>query len=87
MVPKIVLVFQTYLLFFKNEHPSYLFDTIPKVLSARTTKNHNNILLFNVKHEYFFFSIHCYWVEQVHTMHLLSIILMKLNYLQDYALG
>ena len=37
----------------KNKHPSYLFDIIPKVLSTRTTRNHNNILLFNVKHEYF----------------------------------
>ena len=26
---------------------------IPKVLSTRTTRNHNNILLLNVKHEYF----------------------------------
>ena len=37
----------------KNEHPSYLFDIIPKVLSTRPTRNHNNIPLFNVKHEYF----------------------------------
>ena len=37
----------------KNKHPSYLFDIIPKVLSTRTTRNHNNIPLFNVKHEYF----------------------------------
>ena len=47
----------------KNKYPSYLFDIIPKVLSIRTTRNHNNIPLFNVKHEYFrnsFFSIHCY---------------------------
>ena len=46
----------------KNKHPSYLFDIIPKVLSTRTTRNHNNIPLFNVKHEYpkLFFSIHCY---------------------------
>ena len=46
----------------KNKYPSYLFDIIPKVLSTRTTRNHNNIPLFNVKHEYFrnFFSIHCY---------------------------
>ena len=49
MVPKIVLVFQT----LKNKHPSYLFDIIPKVLSTRTTRNHNNIPLFNVKHEFF----------------------------------
>ena len=27
----------------KNKHPSYLFDMIPKVLSTRTTRNHNNI--------------------------------------------
>ena len=26
---------------------------IPKVLSTRTTRNYNNIPLFNVKHEYF----------------------------------
>ena len=26
---------------------------IPKVLSTWTTRNHNNILLFNVKHQYF----------------------------------
>ena len=37
----------------KNKHPSYLFDIIPKILSARATRNHNNIPLFNVKHEYF----------------------------------
>ena len=37
----------------KNKHPSYLFDMIPKVLSTWTTRNHNNIPLFNVKHEYF----------------------------------
>ena len=51
MVPNIVLVF----LFFKlkNKWPPYLFDMIPKVLSTRTTRNHNNIPLFNVKHEYF----------------------------------
>ena len=43
-------------LFFKlkrNKHPSYLFDIIPRVLSTRTTRNHNNIPLFDVKHEYF----------------------------------
>ena len=37
----------------KNKHPSYLFGMIPKVLSTRTTRNYNNISLFNVKHEYF----------------------------------
>ena len=37
----------------KNKHPSYLLDIIPKVLSTRTTRNYNNIPLFNVKHEYF----------------------------------
>ena len=37
----------------KKKHPPYLFDIIPKVLSTRTTRNHNNIPLFNVKHEYF----------------------------------
>ena len=36
----------------KNKHLSYLFDIIAKVLSTRPTRNHN-ILLFNVKHEYF----------------------------------
>ena len=29
---------------------------IPKVLSTRTTRNYNNIPLFNVKHEYFWIS-------------------------------
>ena len=48
MVPIMVLVFQTQ----KNEHPSYLFDIISNALSTRTTRSHNNILLFNVKHEY-----------------------------------
>ena len=52
-------------LFFKlkqSEYPSYLFDIILKVLSTRTTRNHNNIPLFNVKHEYFrnSFSTHYY---------------------------
>ena len=37
----------------KNKHSSYLFDIIPKVLSTRTTRKHNNIPLFNVKHECF----------------------------------
>ena len=37
----------------KNEHCSYLFDDIiPKVLLTRISRNHNNISLFNVKHEY-----------------------------------
>ena len=48
--------YQKLCLFFKlkkNKHPSYLFDMIPKVLSTRTTRNYNNIPLFNVKHEYF----------------------------------
>ena len=46
----------------KSEHPFYIFDTIPKILSTRTIRNRNSIPLFNVKHEYFrnFFSIHCY---------------------------
>ena len=37
----------------KNKQPSYLFDIIPKVLTTWTTRNHKNIPLFNVKHEYF----------------------------------
>ena len=37
----------------KNKNPSYLFYMIPEVLSTRTTRNYNNITLFNVKHEYF----------------------------------
>ena len=37
----------------KNKHPSYLFDIIPKFLSTWTTRNHSNIPLFTVKHEYF----------------------------------
>ena len=49
MVPKIVLVFQT----LKYKYPSYLLDIIPKVFSTRTIRNHNNIPLFHVKHEYF----------------------------------
>ena len=49
-------------LFFKlkeNKHLCYLFHIIPKVLSTHTTRNHNNIPSFNVKHEYFrnFFSL------------------------------
>ena len=48
--------YRKFCLFFKlnkNKHPSYLFDIIPKVLSTSTTRNHNNIPLINVKHEYF----------------------------------
>ena len=48
--------YQKLCLFFKlkkNKHPYYLFDIIPKILSTRTNRNHNNIPLFNVKHEYF----------------------------------
>ena len=40
--------------FFKlkeNKYPSYLFDMNPKVLPTLTTRNHNNIPLFNVKHD------------------------------------
>ena len=46
---------QWYCLFFKlkKEHPSYLFHIITKVLSTQTTRNNNNIPLFNAKHEYF----------------------------------
>ena len=42
-------------LFFKlkKKHPLYFFDIIPKVLSTGTTRNHNDVRLFNVKHEYF----------------------------------
>ena len=32
---------------------SYHFDIIPKVLSTRSTRNHDSITLFNVNHEYF----------------------------------
>ena len=96
----------------KNLHPSYLFDMIPKVLSTRTTRNHNNIPLFNVKHEYFrnsfFSSTVIEWnkpdnnirnsesvsafkslnlSDQVLIVRLMCIILMELNYLQDYELG
>ena len=98
----------------KNKHPSYLFDMIPKVLSTRTTRNYNNIPLFNVKHEYFrnsFFhplllsgisSIIIFKIrnrlvllknkslnlsDQVLIVRLMCIILMALNYLQDYELG
>ena len=54
--PKSRRWYQKLCLFFelkKNKHPFYLFGMIPKVLSTRTTRNHNNIPLFNVKHEYF----------------------------------
>ena len=37
----------------EKKHPSYLFDIITKALSTQTTRNHNNIPLFNVKHQYF----------------------------------
>ena len=98
----------------KNKHPSYLFDMIPKVLSTRTTRNYNNIPLFNVKHEYFrnsfFPSTVIEWnkldnnietrnrlvllknkslnlSDQVLIVRLMCIILMELNYIQDYELG
>ena len=109
MVPKIVLVFQT----LKNKHPSYLFDIIPKVLATRTTRNHNNIPLFNVKHEFFrksffhplllsvitslIFEIRNRSVylknkflkllDRILIVRLMCIILIELNYLQDYELG
>ena len=100
-------------LFFKSKK-KYSFDIIPKVLSTRTTKNHNSILLFNVKHEYFrnfFFhplllseissiivieirnrlvllkSKSLNLSDQVLIVRLMCIILMELNYLQDYELG
>ena len=36
-----------------SNFPYTFFDMIRKVLSTRTTRNHNNIPLFNVKQEYF----------------------------------
>ena len=42
-----------FILKIQNGHHSYLFDTIPKVLSRPVTRNHNNLPLFKVKHEYF----------------------------------
>ena len=84
---------------------------IPKVLSTRTTRNSNNIPLFNVKHEYsLFFHPVIEWnkldnnirnsesvsafkkkslnlSDQVLIVRLICIILMELNYLQDYELG
>ena len=87
---------------------------IPKVLSTRTTRNYNNIPLFNVKHEYFRNSFFLSTVternkldknirnsesvgafknkslnlsDQVLIVRLMCIILMELNYLQDYELG
>ena len=54
MVPKIELVFQTR----KNEHPSYLFDIISKVLSTRTARNDDTslYLMLNMNtSEIFFF--------------------------------
>ena len=104
-------------LFFKlkqSKYPSYLFHIILKVLSTRTTRNHNNIPLFNVKQEYFrnsFFhpllligvsSIIIFEIrnrlallkskslnlsDQALIVRLLDIILMELDYLQDYGLG
>ena len=98
----------------KNVYPSYLFDIIPKVLSTQTTRNHNYMPLFNVKHEYlrnFFFhplllsgvsSIIIFEIrnrlvllknkslnssDQVLIVRLICVILMELNYLQDYELG
>ena len=56
MVPKIELVFQTR----KNEHPSYLFDIISKVLSTRTARNDDTslYLMSNMNtSEIFFFSL------------------------------
>ena len=47
--------YQKLCLFFKlikNKHSSYLLNIIPKVLSTWTTRNHNNIPLFNVKNKY-----------------------------------
>ena len=47
--------YQKLCLFFeliKNKHSSYLFNIITKVLSTWTTRNHNNIPLFNVKNKY-----------------------------------
>ena len=88
---------------------------IPKVLSTRTTRNYNNIPLFNVKHEYFrnsfFPSTVIEWNKldnnirnsesvsafkkqifkfirpSVLIVRSMCIILMELNYLQDYELG
>ena len=87
---------------------------IPKVLSTRTTTNHNNIPLFNVKQEYsrnsFFPPTVIEWnkldnnirnsesvsafknksvnlSDQVVIVRLMCIILMELNYLQDYEMG
>ena len=39
----------------EKKHPSYLylFDIITKALSTQTTRNYDNIPLFNVKHQYF----------------------------------
>ena len=39
--------------FFFKLNNFFLVDIIPKVLSTRTTRNHNDIPLFNVKHKYF----------------------------------
>ena len=106
--------YQELCLFFKlkkNKHPSYLFDMIPKVLLTRTTRNYNNILLFNVRHEYFrnffFQSTVIEWnkldnnirnsesvsafkkqiLKFIRPSRLMCIILIELNYLQDYKLG
>ena len=87
---------------------------IAKVLSTRTTRNHNNIPLFNIKHEYFRNSFFRFTViewnkldnniqnlksvsalknkslnlsDQVLIVRLICIILMELNFLQNYELG
>ena len=87
---------------------------IAKVLSTRTTRNHNNIPLFNIKHEYFRNSFFPFTViewnkldnniqnsesvsalknkslnlsDQVLIVRLICIILMELNFLQNYELG
>ena len=87
---------------------------IAKVLSTQTTRNHNNIPLFNIKHEYFRNSFFPFTViewnkldnniqnaesvsalknkslnlsDQVLIVRLICIILMELNFLQNYELG
>ena len=46
MVPKVMPLFRT------KKNISYLFEINPKALSTRIIRDHNNIPLFNVKHEY-----------------------------------
>ena len=49
MVQKIMLFYQYY----KNNHPSYLSDTIPQRNSAFNARNVDEVPLINIKHNFF----------------------------------